>query len=213
MINPFKPFSRAAIFSLEKTLNAALKLDPSLKSKLIEIDGTVLGITFTVGLVDKDIYLQFIENKIKVYGDMDKNANAHIQGNPLSMIRLFTAKNKQAVLFSGNIKIFGDSSVLFKLQKIFAKMDIDWEAAITQLSGDILGHQLSRLLRKSFRWGKKASDNLVADIDEYLHEEIKTFPSRSEVDAYFNEIDSLRLDTDRLNAKFSMLKQAVDVTK
>ena len=50
-------------------------------------------------------------------------------------------------------------------------MEIDWEASLVELLGDVAGHQIAEGLRRFFRWGEGARASLKRQVSEYLLEE------------------------------------------
>ena len=46
------------------------------------------------------------------------------------------------------------------------------------------------------------------NVTEYLQEELRAFPSRNELDDFYNDIDELSLDVERLQAHVNQLLSA-----
>ena len=54
--------------------------------------------------------------------------------------------------------------------------------------------------------GKSPISTLEKDLGEYLQEELRLLPVRIEIDAFLAAVDSLRDDSERLQARFDRLR-------
>jgi ubiquinone biosynthesis protein UbiJ len=108
-------------------------------------------------------------------------------------------------LFNGGVEIDGDVELGTKLQRIFERLDIDWEEHLSRLTGDIVAHQLGNTVRGFFAWGRRAADHLGHDVADYLQEENETLPVAWEVEEFIQGVDTLRSDVDRLEARVKRL--------
>ena len=48
-------------------------------------------------------------------------------------------------------------------------------------------------------------NSLIPTEDEFVHEEMKWLPAREALQDFFNDIDTLRMDVDRIEAKIQHL--------
>ena len=96
------------------------------------------------------------------------------------------------------------------LQDLLAGTDWDWEEQLSQLTGDVIARQVGNLARRSGQFISDSRHTLEQDVSEYLQEEARLLPTRSEVDDFLHDVDELRSDVDRLNARIERLLKTTD---
>jgi ubiquinone biosynthesis protein UbiJ len=81
----------------------------------------------------------------------------------------------------------------------------DPEEELSRWVGDILAYRAGDAARSARDWTFKALDALTADTAEYLTEEGRVLPTRYEADALFTDIERLRDDVERTEARIDRL--------
>ena len=76
-------------------------------------------------------------------------------------------------------------------------MEIDWEAPLVDLLGDVAGHQIANGLRQFFRWGEGARASLKRQVSEYLLEEGRLTPPKPELEHFYDAVQSVAMRVDR----------------
>ena len=61
-------------------------------------------------------------------------------------------------------------------------------------------------MRSTSRWGRSTLKTLKLDLKEYLQEESGLLPVRREIEIFLGDVDALREDTDRLEARIERLR-------
>ncbi len=190
----------------EAALNRYIALDPEgargfepLYGRIIaiEIKGTGTRLTLIPG-----------PDRVQIFGAYDATPDCLIRGTPLGLARMAAARRKESELGSGAVEIEGDTAIAQDLGKALAGLDVDWEEQLARLLGDPVAHQVGEGVRAAVRWGRRASDTLGADLKEYLEEEGRLLPSRYELDAFLADVDILRDDVERLEARVERLTRA-----
>jgi ubiquinone biosynthesis protein UbiJ len=70
----------------------------------------------------------------------------------------------------------------------------------------VAARQVANLARGVLQWGRRASGSLTGSVVEYLQEEGRDLPTRTEVDEFLEGVDGLREDVDRVEARVSRLE-------
>ena len=192
------------IASIETALNRYLALDEQTFSALADLQGRIIEIHLQ-GL-NTSLYLFPDEDGIMVLGDFDGEADTRLIGTPIALAKLGLARNPADVLFSGEVSIEGDTRLGQQFKKILARMDIDWEEQLSRYSGDILAHQIGNGVRALSGWLQRNQQSAALDTGEYLQDEIRLLPSAGEVRYFIRQVDALRDDTERLQARLQRLQ-------
>ena len=203
MITPNPVLHTAGIAALEKVINQALKLDVGSSKKLGLLDGKV----FRIDLDGPNLQFFILpsENTLMLMGHYEGIATTQVRGYPSDFVELLTADDAGSALINGNITLQGDSASLLELQAILYNLDLDWEAELAKVVGDIPAHQIGKAVRSGLQWGKQTRNSLMRQTEEYIHEEGRLLPTRAEIEDFFTDVSKLKDDTDRLAAKITKL--------
>ncbi|MDQ7073241.1 MAG: hypothetical protein Q9N32_06945 [Gammaproteobacteria bacterium] len=108
-------------------------------------------------------------------------------------------------LFSAAIDINGDVQFAKQLRDLLDGFDFDWEAQLAKVTGDTLAYPLAHSIRQFSGWARHTHQSLQETMAEYLREEARLLPDKSQVNQYMSDIDMLRADLDRLEARINRL--------
>lgn len=195
----------AILAAIETLLNRYLALDPEGARGLEPIHGRIIGIEVQgLGL---RLTLVPGPDRLQVFGPYDATPDCLIRGAPLALLRLLTAERRDSEIRPGGVEIVGDSTIAHELSKALSGLDVDWEEQLARLVGDPIAHPLGQFARGLTQWGRRTSDTLTADLKEYLEEEARLLPTRYELAAFLEEVDTLRDDVERLEARVERLTQ------
>lgn len=191
--------------AIEFALNHTISLDPHgrelispFHGKVIKLD--ILNPNMTIYILAQGNHFQLLEN---FDGDIDTTVRANL--TDLAQLSLKAKDEKNQSVFKGRIKVEGNVSLGQQFQSLFSKLDIDWEEHVSQITGDIIAHQLFSSGKKLFAWGKNSKQTLGLDITEFLQYETRDLLEKREVEFFLTQIDELRYATDRLEARIKRL--------
>jgi ubiquinone biosynthesis protein UbiJ len=136
----------------------------------------------------------------------DEPADCHIGGLPISMLRLALTGDQQT-LRTGTLSLSGDPALARDFQRLLDLARPDWEEELAQRIGDVPAHQLGNLVRGGLDWIRRAADTLTRDAGEYLKEESRDLPSRYEMDRFERDVQTLRDDVERTEARLRRLER------
>ncbi|MCG8434188.1 MAG: SCP2 sterol-binding domain-containing protein [Gammaproteobacteria bacterium] len=193
------------ITALNRAFSLYLDSDATARAYCKKMSGKIIAIELRE--LDARVYLLPGENGMEVFKDFEGEPDAVIAGTGPAFIA--------AALFHdqgmpGGIHFSGDVELGQNVQKMLKELDFDWEEKLSQLVGDIAAHQISRAVRGFAEWGKQSIEIFGRDLTEYLQEETEDLPRRDEVNAFLHEVDELRIDSDRMQARFNKLFDNLD---
>lgn len=185
---------------IEFTLNTALKQDLEVKEKLAVFESRRIKINFTD--LQYKVTATFIDTDLKL-STSDEEADLTISGTTLSLVKLGQQPDH---LFSKDIAIHGDVQFAKQLQDVLEQFEFDWEALLAKFTGDTLAYPIAQGLRQISNWAKENHQSMQLTIAEYLREEARLLPDKSEVAPLLSAVDTLRADIDRLEARIKRLE-------
>lgn len=195
----------AAIAGLESAVNQALLLDPSTLKKLKSLEDHVFLLQCTAP--EMECYLIPGDGEIRLCGVFGDQADTTLSGSAQAFISLATASDPASELINGDVTLHGNSQALIQLQKILKQLELDWEAPLAKIFGDIAAHQMGSGILSGLRFGAQAWRGIKRQFDEYLVEESDLLAPTWQADKFFGEVDMLAQRAERFEAKLHKLRQ------
>jgi ubiquinone biosynthesis protein UbiJ len=109
-------------------------------------------------------------------------------------------------IFSGEVQIEGDTQVAHKFQQLFEKLDIDLEEKLSHFTGDVIAHKIGNIFRSGQNWTEESINTFKLNSKEFLQEETRDLPAAPEADQFYQLVDQLRSDYDRLLARIKKIQ-------
>ena len=190
--------------SFSKALNRYFQLDPDSKQRLQILNGKVA----TLEWLPFHFVLQciFKDNEVQIQPQDDLPADVKISGTPWQMFNQLM-KNETNLTRAGDLTIEGDVGVAQQLLALFKDLEWDKEDYLSQLIGAIPTYHVSRTLKQMKHGWDTVKHSFESNLNEYLHEETNWFPPKESIMDFLADVDVLRMDVDRIEAKLNQLIQ------
>ena len=197
--------------AVETACNSALALDTEVRAQLGELADKVIAIDI-LGL-DLPLYFFPSAQGVQVLSHYEGDPDTWLRGAPLSLLRLTLSDKPADELFAGGIELRGDTHTGQRFQEILQRLDLDWEELLARFTGDAIAHQVGRAARGAQTQGTQARHTLEKNLNEYLHEEAGLLVNHAELDAFLHDVDTIRSDSERLDARLRRLEAALHTNK
>lgn len=188
----------------ERTVNHVLQYDPAAQQQLRPLQGKLLALQIGT----QSVFVRILDNGIGLSFSNDALPDATLSGSLSDFLALAAARDKASTLINSAIDMSGDSEFAIGLTRIAQQLDIDWEALLTPLTGGLLAHELGKGLRGLLRWGQTTAPVVRTAAKEYLEDEAQLVTPAPLLAQFADEVDQLKLATDRLAARLDRLQQA-----
>lgn len=196
--------------ALEKAINHGLSLDESTADKMTALEGKVIEII--VAPLDVNFFIAFEQQQLKLLAQFSGQPDTVIHSNPLGLIRLsFLPASKARSLFNDKIRLSGDIETGLAVKKIFDELDIDWEGHLAHFTGDVVAFQVGSIVKQGLAFQRQLTHSMRYNLTDYLQEELRLFPTREEVNDFFNDIDSLSMDVERISAQIKLIMASHEI--
>lgn len=200
----FAALQSAALETVEKIVNAALIHDPASEQKLTSMAGRVVLIDSTVPSLR--IAIEFGTNGVMLHHNWQDEADICISGTLVSIVAMAIQSEDTASLSGTGVNVTGNLDMLRQLNQIFAGLDIDWEAALAELIGDVPAHIMADSIRKSSSMRADAMQRAQSAVVEVSQEELRLTPSQTEYQQFVQSVRHLSTDVDRLVARANRIR-------
>ena len=117
-----------------------------------------------------------------------------------------TSRLPAACFRDGSIDFAGDVYTAQAIQELLAYGRPDLEEELSSIVGDAAAQGIGDVARNIGRWAEGARETMRQNMSEYLQEESRSVPSRYEVDEFRKDVNTLRDDVDRFEARLVQLE-------
>lgn len=207
----FSALQSSALEGLEKIINRALVHDPASAQQLARMQGKIILMDSSMPALR--IAIEPSATGIVLHNDWSDTADITVSGSLVSIAGM-AMNSADSVSFSGTgVNVSGNLELLRQLSQIMADLDIDWEAALAELVGDIPAHILADSIRNSAKFRATAIKRAQSALAEVSQEELQLTPSKNEYDDFVLRVRHLSTDIDRLTARANKLRLMIQEGK
>ena len=188
--------------TLLRPFAALLNRQISAKTPARELCAELEGRVFAVRVKDTALAMYMVVGPGEIFlaSDYGDDPDVVVSGSLLSLARL-AGPEGDAAIRNGAIDLTGDALLAQQFQKLLRHARPDLEEELSSAVGDVVAHTVGEFARSIGRWGKGAQSTLRQNVTEYLQEESRTVPSRYETDGLRQQVERLRDDVARFEAR------------
>lgn len=196
---------------LDKIVNRYLSLDSEVAQKISDFEGKVIAIELQG--INKTFFLFPLADQqgavLSLSDSYDGVPDTVLKGSPAALFKMGLADDVAPLMLKGEVEITGDVRLGREFKKLLAEIDIDWEENMATWMGDVPAHQLAQAAKRFTGWASRAKQSITMNVSEYLQEESRDVVAGAELEAFYEDVDNLRNDVDRLEARAEALKNKI----
>ncbi|MGC7837545.1 ubiquinone biosynthesis accessory factor UbiJ [Pseudomonas wayambapalatensis] len=194
--------------SVEHGLNRVLRMDSTALPRLGALEGKVIAIDCRQPALQ--LFILPDQEGLMLAAHWEGEVDCTLRAPAGSLAQLAFAKDKNAVLHSPQVELHGDSAVLLDLVGVLQDLELDWEYELSRWLGPVPTALIAGHLRLRARWTRQGLSRFSQNLSEYLAEESRTLVGQREAEAAFSELDALKVDIERLEARIRRLSHTLD---
>ena len=195
--------------AFEKALNTFINLDQNSAIYLEPLNGKLIAITLQP--FNETFYLCPTANSIQLLDYSTDTVDTTLTGSVLAFSLMGLSSKPMRSIFSGQVKIEGDSHTGRKFQELFAKLDLNLEQLLVPYTGDSIAYSITQFLSAGRSWSNESIETFRLNCSEFLQEETRQLPPAPELDIFFAQVDDLRTDSDRLQSRIERLEKIINI--
>ena len=160
------PLPGMLALALETAINQVLQMDiesPSrvkkLENRLLQLDLEGLNIT---------LFFTFKYGNVRVRLEANGESDTIISGTPLALFSMVEPEDAEWGLPDSKVQINGDASLARDLERIFSKLDPDWESPLTGILGEVAGYQAAQGIRQGVENARETARNASKIWSEFI---------------------------------------------
>jgi ubiquinone biosynthesis protein UbiJ len=199
------------LLSLEMLINRHIQASTPARALLERLQGRSFAIAFAgQGRTVLRVHLAAHREGLRITLDHDLPADANVRGSPASLIRL-VAGRAQGGSHQAGVTVEGDATVVQGFEHLFQHARPDVDAELARLIGDQSAHYALKAARQALASGRRVLESLTRSTSEYLVEEGRDVVGRAELAAFHDDVDDLRDDVARFEARLARMTPRAEV--
>lgn len=154
--------------ALETAINQVLQLDFESPSRVNKLEGRLLQLDLEG--VNITLFFTFKHGNVRVNLDNDGIPDTTISGTPIALFSMAQPEDADWGLPDSKVQINGDASLARDLERIFSKLEPDWEGPLSGILGEVAGHQIAQGIRQGVEAAKETvgtAGKIFADFMKY----------------------------------------------
>ncbi len=192
---------------LESSINRLLDLDVDTPERMERLEGRMLQLDIEgVGIT---LFFAFNGRQVEVGTRSDYEPDTVISGAPAALFAMAVPDgigNWGAP--ESRVRITGDANLARDLERLFSRLDPDWEGRLARIFGDVWGHQVAAGLRAGAEQARDAAENAGDMISEYLQQNQAPVIGREEFEEFARAVAATRDSVDRLETRIRQKEES-----
>lgn len=192
----------AALLPVAKVLNRNIQATTPARELCRQLSGTVVAIRVR----NTALTAWFIvhDDSLELATESDREPDVSISGSILTLASMAGESGLKSIR-AGSLELTGDPVLADDFQRLLSYARPDIEEELSGIVGDAAAHRIGEIARSVGNWSRDARETMGENIREYLQEESRDLPSRYEVERFTANVNTLRDDVDRLEARIKRL--------
>lgn len=188
---------------IESGVNRILHLDPGTPDRLAPLKGREMGLRLTEPAVA--LRVTFADEGLSLISDETDMSDCDVvlEASLTGLTGLVMSRGRR----SREVAFRGDIGTIQEVRTLFSELDVDLEAQLARLLGEAGAARMATGLREGGRWGCESADTLLRNAAELATEERRWLPSAAEARHFLGDVDRVREDVDRLEARLRRLER------
>lgn len=201
------PFPSILAGMLELSINRILALDEESPARLERLQDRQLQLDLEgVGI---SLYFTFTTELVDVSIDSDYESDTIISGSPVALFAMSLPEEAGSWgTPESRVTITGDANLARDLERLFSRLDPDWEAKLSGMFGDVLGHQVAAGLRAGAEQAREAATNASEMVTEFLKRADGPLVQLADIKSFSDAVDETRDAVERLEAKIRLMQES-----
>lgn len=203
------PAAQLFTAGLEGAINHLLSLDDGAAKNLVPLSGKQLKVSLRE--LPRPLLFAFSDRvDVLVAYNEDVKADCSLSLS-LSTLQILQDPSQITNLIRQNkLDLQGDIHVAQDFSALIKQLDIDWEEHLSRYTGDVFAHTVFSTGRRLFETIRSKSDAILSTLSEGAVEEKQLAAHPIAVEHFCLEVNTLRSDADRFEARLAELERQLE---
>ncbi len=191
---------------LEVAINRSLRSEPGVLAECAALEGRLLVLALSD--LRREVTVRFGADGVQLLPGADPEADTVIRGGIAGLLRLAAGEGGVGALSAQGVRVEGDTELADRFRAILLRARPDLEDLLARVTGDVVAHTVGYSVRRLGDWARRGAETLRQDLAEYLRYESGDLVGQPEVEDFLADVDRLRDDLARLEARVRALSGA-----
>lgn len=191
---------------LESSVNRLLDLDDDTPARLERLEGRMLRLNIEgIGIT---LFFAFNGRQVEVGTGSEHEPDTEIDGSPFALFSMAVPDGAGSWgAPESRVTITGDATLARDLERLFSRLDPDWEGRLSRIFGDVWGHQVAAGLRAGAEQAKAGAGNASEMISEYMQQNQSPVVHRDDLEEFSEAVEDTRDAVDQLEARIRDMEE------
>lgn len=191
---------------LESAINRLLDLDDDTPARLDRLEGRMLQLDLEgVGIT---LFFAFNGRQVEVGTRSSYESDTVISGSPAALFAMAVPEEMGNWGSPGSrVTITGDANLARDLERLFSRLDPDWEGRLSRIFGDVWGHQVASGLRAGMEQARGTAESAGSMLSEYIEQNQSPVIRREEFDEFAEEVEDTRQSLEQLETRIRSMEE------
>ena len=189
---------------LELASNKALEYDPKTQQRLVKLQGKTM--TLNIKSIDQSLSITPYQEGLEFTQEVPDKVDVTLSATLGAMIKISRDGMDKAELNAGELEIAGDPIVGQRFAQVISELDIAWEALLAEQIGESPAKALGFAAGQAKSFADESRDKAKEFLNSVIKDDMALVADKAEVEAYLDDVDTIRADVDRLGARLERLR-------
>ena len=189
---------------LELASNKTLEHDPASKARLVKLQGKTM--VLHISSVDQSLAVTPHPSGLEFSNTIPEHVDVTLKASIGAMIKITRDGMENAELEPGELEIMGDPIIGQRFAQVMSELNIDWHSLLAEQIGDGPAHVVSTAAGQAKDFATTSQSHLKQFLSKTIKEDMNIVPDKADVDAFLDDVDTIRADADRLFARIKRLQ-------
>ena len=179
--------------------NKTLEHAPQTQARLAKLQGKTMALHLKS--INQSLAITSRPEGLEFSREIPETVDVTLKATIGAMVKIARDGMEDAELESGELEIIGDPIIGQRFALVISELDIDWYGLFSEHIGDGPAQAVTSVAAQAKEFTKESQSNLKSWLNDFIKNDLDIVVDEHEVDSFLDDVDTLRADADRLEAK------------
>jgi len=192
---------------LELASNKTLEHDAQTLERLEKLQGKTM--TLNIKSIAQSLSITPYKEGLEFSHETPANVDVTLSATIGAMVKISRDGMDNAELEPGELEIAGDPIIGQRFAQVISGLNIDWESLLAEQIGDSPAKAVTFAAGQAKVFVDESKDKLKEFLSTLIKDDMALVADKKDVEAHLDQVDTIRADVDRLNARLNKLKNKI----